>query len=189
MGMVQNLLKNEKFKKLPPRQRRLAFRVALNEDPKFKNLPLDQLNLAEDELVRDTGPSLGSRVGKAAHTAVRVSDVPRQAVLAHAGGFPMKRALEQIDDPSKVITGQEVIEKQFPVTEETGFFGAAGRAALGTALEFADPLILPAAAKSAVNLGRRAVGGAKKTFGKIFGKTPPIKLTEEMVVRQTPEGQ
>jgi len=78
--------------------------------------------------------------------------VPRQAVLQHAAGNSYGDALGQVLDPSKVLSGQGVVQKQLPELINRSPAAAAG---VGTALELADPLM--------------ALGGAKRGLGAAVG--------------------
>jgi len=93
---------------------------------------------------------------------MRGLDVPRQAVLQHAAGNSYGDALGQVLDPSKVLSGQGVVQKQLPELINRAPAAAAG---VGTALELADPLMALGGAKrglsAAVGLGNLGEAGWK----------------------------
>lgn len=105
---------------------------------------------ATPEVSAPEAPSLLSRLSGAASTVMRAGDIPRQGVLDLLAGYSPGRAIEQVTDPSKVVTAPEIFKKRAP--EFPGQHPIAATA-LGTAMELADPLLL-------LGIGKRGVAEA-----------------------------
>jgi hypothetical protein len=119
--------------------------------------------------------------------SIRTIDVPRQVLLSYSAGdeHPIDRALEQVSDEKKIVTGDEIRKRQLAGTfladrnDPTGVL-------LGSILELADPsLLIGTNPLTAVKNVGKGIAGSVKT---IINRAKSTGTMAEEAAKLTKEG-